>query len=351
MIKPIWIENDSVKIIAQTLLPNEYQVREIGTIEEMWQAIKTLDVRGAPALGVASALGTYLGVRNAEFSDRDGFIAAVENSASYICTSRPTAYNLFWAADQIREMARKTKFENADLAIRSVLDKANAIIQDDLARCRSIGLYGAGLLGSGKRFLTHCNAGALATAGGYGTALAPIYIMHEQGREVSVIADETRPLLQGARLTAWELSQTGIPVTVICDNMAGMILKKGGVDAIIVGADRITANGDAANKIGTYALSVLARHHNVPFYVAAPFSTIDFSLNSGDQIPIEQRDSAEVSCFGGVTTTPAAADIYNPAFDVTGHDLIDAIITELGVARAPYTESLPRLLRQGQLRF
>lgn len=349
MIRPIWIEGDKVKIIAQTLLPEEYQVKEIQSIEEMFDAIKILEVRGAPAIGVASALGIYLGVKEESFDDKQGFLNAVEKSATYICESRPTAYNLFWAADRVRKMAAEYTFVDADAAKNAVLEEANRILEEDLACCHSIGLYGAELLGNASCFLTHCNAGALATSGGYGTALAPIYVLHEQGKAVSVYSDETRPLLQGSRLTVWELMQSGITVTAICDNMAGVVLKSGKIDAVIVGADRIAANGDSANKIGTYSLSILAKAHGVPFYIAAPFSTVDFSLSTGDEIPIEQRNADEVRRFGDRLTAPRDANVFNPAFDVAPHENITAIITEKGIAYAPFTENLPKLEKEGHL--
>lgn len=350
MISPIWVDGNRIKIIAQTLLPEEYQVKELHSVKEMFDAIRILEVRGAPALGVASALGIYLGVKEEKFQDRQGFIDAVEKSADYICGARPTAYNLFWAADRVRKMATEYVFVDAEAARDAVLDEAKRILEEDLACCHSIGLYGAELLKDADCFLTHCNAGALATSGGYGTALAPIYVLHEQGKQISVYSDETRPLLQGSRLTVWELMQSGIPVTAICDNMAGLVLKSGKIDAVIVGADRIAANGDSANKIGTYSLSILAKAHGVPFYIAAPFSTVDFSISKGDEIPIEQRSADEVRHFGDRLTAPQDAKVFNPAFDVAPHENITAIITEKGIAYAPFAESLRKLEKEGSLR-
>jgi methylthioribose-1-phosphate isomerase len=349
-IKPIWIEDGIVKIIAQTLLPGEYKVLEVGTIEEMWQAIKVLEVRGAPAIGIASAFGIYLDVKESPFKDRQGFIEAVDRAAKYICTSRPTAYNLFWAADRMRRVARSIDFVSKSLAIEALREEALRILEEDATTCRSIGLYGADLIRGCTGVLTHCNAGALATAE-YGTALAPIYILHEQGHSLRVYADETRPLLQGSRLTAWELDRAGIDVTVICDSMAGVVMQSGKVDAVIVGADRIAANGDSANKIGTYSLSVLAKHHGIPFYIAAPYSTVDFSLKSGDEIPIEERGDDEVRHFGHRLTAPENVKVFNPAFDVAPHENITAIITEKGIIRPPFRENLVKMESQGKIRY
>lgn len=347
--KPIWVEDGVVKIIAQTLLPEEYKVLDIHTIEEMWDAIKRLEVRGAPAIGIASGFGIYLGIKNASFNSREGFIEAVDRAAEYICTSRPTAYNLFWAADRMKKRAREIEFTNENEANDIILQEAKKILAEDIASCKSIGLYGAELLASCEGLLTHCNAGALATSE-YGTALAPMYILHEQGHKFKVFADETRPLLQGSRLTAWELKQAGIDVTVICDNMAGLVMKTGQIDAVIVGADRIAANGDSANKIGTYSLSILAKAHNIPFYIAAPFSTVDFSIKSGDDIPIEERDGDEIRHFGERLTAPKDIKVFNPAFDVAPADNITAIITEKGIVEAPFNENLQKVFNEGKLK-
>ncbi len=347
--KPIWTENGEVKLIAQTQLPEHYHVLTIDTIEAMWDAIKILEVRGAPALGIASAFGIYLGVKPRTLDTQAAFIKAVDEAADYICTSRPTAYNLFWAADRLKALARAHEFTDEAAAKDLLFREAETILAEDIAGCRSIGLYGADLLRDAGTVLTHCNAGALATSE-YGTALAPIYVLQEQGHSLNVYADETRPLLQGSRLTAWELAQAGIDVTVICDNMAATVLKSGKVDAVIVGADRIAANGDAANKIGTYGLSVLAKAHGVPFYIAAPFSTVDFSLANGDLIPIEERDPEEVRHFGERLTAPRDVKIFNPAFDVAPAENISAIITERGVVEAPFSENLRRIQAEGSLR-
>ncbi len=339
--KPIWEADGKVLIIDQTLLPSEYMVTEITSIAQMWTAIKTLAVRGAPAIGIASAFGIYLGVKGENLSDKVSFIAAVDCSADYICTSRPTAVNLFWAADRMRAFARACEFSTASTVLAALLGEANAILSEDIESCKAIGRYGAELLKSCKGILTHCNAGALATSE-YGTALSPIYTLQQQGVHLKVYSDETRPLLQGSRLTSWELSQAGIDVTVICDNMAGVVMKNGWVDAVIVGADRIAANGDSANKIGTYSLSVLAKYHGIPFYIAAPYSTIDLSLSSGDLIPIEERSPDEVLGFGSVRTAPENVKAYNPAFDVAPWENITAIITEKGVISPPFDVNLKR---------
>lgn len=347
--KPIWIEDGVVKIVAQTLLPVEYKELDISTIEEMWDAIKILEVRGAPAIGIASGFGIYLGVKASGFQDGKGFVEAVDKAAEYICTSRPTAFNLFWAANRMKAKAREIEFVSEEAAKKAIHDEAVKILEEDIACCKSIGLYGAELLKDCEGVLTHCNAGALATSE-YGTALAPIYILQEQGHNLKVFADETRPLLQGSRLTAWELDHAGVDVTVICDNMAGVVMKSGKVDAIIVGADRIAANGDSANKIGTYSLSILAKAHNIPFYIAAPFSTIDFSIKTGAEIPIEERDPEEVRNFGARMTAPKNVKVFNPAFDVAPNENITAIITEKGIVTAPFAENLLKIESQGELR-
>ncbi len=347
--KPIWLEDGVVKIIAQTLLPEEYKVLDINNIEEMWDAIKRLEVRGAPAIGIASGFAIYLGIKNVSFNNKEEFVEAVDKAAEYICTSRPTAYNLFWAAERMKNKAREIEFTSEKEAKYIILEEAEKILTEDIASCRSIGLYGVDLLVNCKGFITHCNAGALATSE-YGTALAPIYILHEQGHDIRVFADETRPLLQGSRLTAWELQQAGIDVTVICDNMAGLVMKSGQIDAIIVGADRIAANGDSANKIGTYSLSILAKEHNIPFYIAAPFSTVDFSIKKGDDIPIEERDGDEIRHFGERLTAPKVIKVFNPAFDVAPAENITAIITEKGIVEAPFEEKLLKVYSEGKLK-
>jgi len=325
-----------VELIDQTRLPTAMVCRNCCTAEEMWDAIKVLRVRGAPAIGIAAAMGLVLGVRDSAAEDSAAFLADVRRVSAYLATSRPTAVNLFWALERMeRLVVAHPEAAPGDLKAL-LLTEAQRIAEEDRAMCQAIGRHGAALLSDGDGVLTHCNAGGLATGGG-GTALAVMFAAHEQGKAIHVFADETRPLLQGARLTTWELQHAGIPVTLICDNMAAQVMREGRVQSVVVGADRIAANGDAANKIGTYGVSVLAGAHGIPFYVAAPSSTFDMSLVSGDGIPIEQRDASEVTQWGGHTIAPQGVDVYNPAFDVTPAENITAIITELGVIKEPTT--------------
>ncbi|KPK62315.1 MAG: methylthioribose-1-phosphate isomerase [Planctomycetes bacterium SM23_32] len=336
-----------VELVDQTLLPGEFTYVTCETPEQVWEAIRALRVRGAPAIGIAAAMGLVLGVRDSEARDFDAFMADLIQVRDCLATSRPTAVNLFWALQRMERTAR----DNADLPIpelkQRLLDEALRILEEDKDTCRRIGRRGAELLRDGDTVLTHCNAGGLATAD-YGTAVAVLFAAKEQGKHVRAFADETRPLLQGARLTTWELRQAGIPVTLICDSTAAQVMKEGRVSAVVVGADRIAANGDTANKIGTYGLSVLAREHGIPFYVAAPASTFDLSLRHGSEIPIEQRDAEEVTRWGGRATAPDGIEVYNPAFDVTPAKNITAIITERGVIREPNAEKIARLLGGGQ---
>jgi methylthioribose-1-phosphate isomerase len=340
-----WLpDKPALRIIDQTRLPAELVVVELGTVAEVAEAIRTLRVRGAPALGCAAAAGLALAALTSPAAELAALKADLRAAHETLAATRPTAANLFWALEALRAIWEPWAGDPAALRER-LSAQAHALIADDLERCRAIGRHGAELIPNPAQVLTHCNAGALATAG-YGTALGVIRAAVEQGKRVHVWVDETRPLLQGARLTAFELSADGIPCTVICDNMAGALMAAGRVDCVIVGADRIAANGDTANKIGTYALAVLARHHHLPFYVAAPFSTVDFSLPSGDQIAIEERGREEVAWlagFGRQAVVPAAAEVYNPAFDVTPAGLISAIITERGIARPPLAVSLRAL--------
>jgi methylthioribose-1-phosphate isomerase len=310
--------DNTLWLIDQTQLPSELVMLPCTTVMQTHDAISRLVVRGAPAIGIAAAYGVCL----AEGGTRESYLDAIE----VLSTSRPTAVNLFWALDRMRGVIARTPDDQLHQAL---LSEARAIHEEDRKMCRDIGRHGAELLRGCHRVLTHCNAGGLATSM-LGTALAPIYHLHQEGHSIEVYADETRPLLQGARLTAWELSRAGIPVTVLTDSMAGSLMRKGLVDAVIVGADRIAANGDVANKIGTYPLAVLARYHEIPFYVAAPSSTFDPSLPNGDEIPIEQRAREEVALAGQRTVVPAAAAVINPAFDVTPAELVDAIIFERG---------------------
>jgi methylthioribose-1-phosphate isomerase len=331
-----WSEDGAaVRIIDQRLLPTEYVERDLRTLDEVCDAIRTLAVRGAPAIGVAGAMGivAILAPHAAGGEPRDAFVARAREAAAAVRATRPTAVNLPWAVDRMLRVLDQPGDANALLA--ALRDEATAILDEDRAMCRRIGEHGLALIPERASVLTHCNAGALAT-GGMGTALAPVYLAAEAGRAVQVFADETRPLLQGSRLTAWELARAGIPVTVLADNMAASLMREGRVDLVIVGADRIAANGDVANKIGTYPLAIAARHHGIPFYVAAPWSTFDPATATGADIPIEQRDAREVRAGFGVATAPGEAAIYNPAFDVTPAALVTAIVSDRGVHRPPY---------------
>jgi methylthioribose-1-phosphate isomerase len=334
-----------VRMIDQTRLPTEFVTLDCRDVPTVWEAIKSLRVRGAPAIGVAAAYGAVLGGQKALASEanaddvRRGVLAATES----LRTSRPTAVNLFWALDRIDAALADTMDLGPSAVLSRVLSEADSIAAEDRAVCREIGKNGADLLKSGQGVLTHCNAGGLATAD-YGTALAVVFSAHGQGKAVHVYADETRPLLQGARLTAWELQRRGVPVTLICDNMAAQVMKEGRVQAVVVGADRIAANGDSANKIGTYGVAILAKHHAIPFYVAAPSSTFDLSLPDGSSIPIEQRDPREVTHGFGRQTAPDGIDVYNPAFDVTPAELIAGIVTERGVIRPVNAETIRKML-------
>ena len=331
-----------MEIIDQTFLPVEFKVIPCPTIESVWEAIKTLRVRGAPAIGVAAAMGVVVGIQNAGDDEADVFEAA-NRTAEYLATSRPTAVNLFWALDRMKRAALAYRGRGGLAMKEALLAEAQAVRDEDAAMCRRIGDHGASLITEGCGVLTHCNAGGLATAE-YGTALAPLYRAHEAGRHFRVYADETRPLLQGSRLTMWELKQAGIDCTLICDNMAALIMRQGKVNLIIVGADRIAANGDTANKIGTYGVAVLAKYHGVPFYVAAPSSTFDLSIAGGDAIPIEERGSDEVTHGFGRQTAPTGSQVYCPAFDVTPAALIAGIITERGLIRPPFQANIASLL-------
>jgi methylthioribose-1-phosphate isomerase len=314
------------------------------------KAIKTMVIRGAPAIGVAASMGIALGMKRSRATGTKQLVTEFQKTCDLMAATRPTAVNLFWAIDRM-----KRAFADAAQAGASVTEikdrleaEARRIHDDDVEGCRALGTYGAGLVPDSAKILTHCNAGALATAG-YGTALGVIRAASEQGKKIAVMADETRPFLQGARLTAWELVKDGIETTVITDNMAGMMMRKGEVDLVVVGADRIAANGDTANKIGTYMLAVLAKEHGLPFYVAAPISTVDPSTPTGDSIPIEERNDREVTHVGGARLTPEGARVRNPAFDVTPAQYITAIITERGIARPPFGESLGQLVDGRQL--
>ena len=344
-VRTVWWEPDVVCLIDQTRLPHTRAVVRCETVEAVAAAIRGMVVRGAPAIGVTAAYGMALAALRSTAKDASGLIDELARAKKMLDAARPTAVNLSWATDRMLRVAHRAGPEPAQIAERS-LAEAHAIRDEDERMCRSIGEHGVALLQSGARVLTHCNAGGLATTG-YGTALAPIRTAHEGGKELHVLVDETRPFLQGSRLTAWELREAGIPLTLITDSMAAHFMGRGEVDCVIVGADRIVANGDVANKIGTYGLAVLAHAHDIPFYVAAPTSTIDMSLESGEQIPIEQRDPREVTYLGDQPLAPEGVHAAHPAFDVTPHDLVTAIITEHGIVEPPFAEGLRSLVRTG----
>ena len=344
MIKTLEWTDAGVVMIDQRRLPTEELYPVFRTYEEVAWAIKEMVVRGAPAIGVAAAMGIALGARDTKADDGHAFDQAFNQICEVLGATRPTAVNLFWAIERMRSVYAGLKNAGASLAdVRArLIEEAQRMHDEDIAANQAMGRHGAELIPDGATVLTHCNAGALATAG-YGTALGVIRAAIEAGKRVAVFADETRPFLQGARLTAWELHKDQIPVTLITDNMAGHFMKAGRIDCIVVGADRIAANGDVANKIGTYSVAVLAKENNIPFYVAAPLSTIDLNTPDGGHIPIEERTPLEVTHVKDVQLAPEGVQIANPAFDVTPNRYVAAIITERGVARAPYTESLQRL--------
>jgi len=329
-----WTRSGAVRIVDQRALPEAHIERDLESAAAMAEAIRTLQVRGAPLIGIAAAMGLVAGLRDERGAPRERFLARVEQLAAPLAAARPTAVNLRWALDRMRRVAAQAPGEGAALWDR-LKSEATAIWEEDRAMCRSIGEAGLPLVPDGAAVLTHCNAGALAT-GGIGTALAPVYLAHEAGRRVHVYVDETRPVLQGARLTAWELAHAGIRCTVIADAAAGALMRQAEVDLTLVGADRIAANGDFANKIGTYALAVLALHHGVPFYCAAPSTTIDATLADGDGIPIEQRPVEEVKTLAGRPIAPAAADALNPAFDVTPARYVTGYLMERGLVKPPF---------------
>jgi methylthioribose-1-phosphate isomerase len=332
-----------LRLIDQTRLPTEFVEIDCGDVETAWEAIKTLRVRGAPAIGVAAAYGVCLGMQKAIGSDEAAFFARLQQTADYLATSRPTAVNLFWAIERMKSAAERLRGRSSRAIAAALLAEAQAIHEEDRQMCRAIGRHGAALLRDGQGVLTHCNAGGLATSD-YGTALALFFAAAEAGKKLHVYADETRPLLQGARLTAWELHERGIDVTLICDSMAAQVMREGRVQAVVVGADRIAANGDTANKIGTYGVALLAAAHEIPFYVAAPSSTFDLSIASGAEIPIEQRDPREVTHGFGRQTAPDGVAVYNPAFDVTPAERIAAIICERGVIRPVNRQTIAAML-------
>jgi methylthioribose-1-phosphate isomerase len=330
-----------VVMIDQRLLPNREVYRLYRDASEVIRAIREMVVRGAPAIGVAAAMGLALGARSIS---GDRFSRDFEKLCRAFASARPTAVNLFWAIERMRRVVRENAHRPVDTVVNLLEREALAVYQEDREANRRLGEFGATLLPKRCNVLTHCNAGGLATAG-IGTALGVIVAARDAGKRIAVYADETRPVLQGARLTAWELKRERIPVTVITDGMSGALMRQGKIDAVIVGTDRTAANGDVANKIGTYNVAVLAAHHKIPFYVAAPVSSIDLACPNGDRIPIEERPASEITHIHGKPIVPSGTKVWNPAFDVTPHKLVDAIITENGIARPPYSRSLPRLLR------
>jgi methylthioribose-1-phosphate isomerase len=337
-----------LELVDQRRLPAQFVTLQCRDVEQLYEAIKTLAVRGAPAIGVSAGYGPLLAMQSLAPSEGlEAALASVAETCDYLVSSRPTAVNLFWALQRVRQCADEFVGDEPKATLQAfqevVLAEANAIYQEDVDMCRRIGENGERFIEDDAGILTHCNAGALATAG-QGTALSLMFEAHKKGRKFKVYADETRPLLQGARLTAWELQQAGIDVAVICDNMAGWLMKQGRIDAVVTGADRIAANGDTANKIGTYSLSILAKEHRIPFYIAAPSSTFDLSIGSGAEIPIEQRAAEEVTKFAETRVTPEGVNVYNPAFDVTNAGDIAAIITERGVIENPNTDSIGECL-------
>ncbi len=334
-------EKKALVILDQTALPNEVRVLHLSSAEEIWEAIHSLRVRGAPAIGVAAAIGLAVLSKNIEADDIESFQCEWKKLADYLATSRPTAVNLFWAIERMEKAMNAAK--TVPEAREHLVAEAEAILEEDARVCKAIGENGLPLLKDGDGVLTHCNAGALATVA-YGTALAPIYLAREAGLELRVYADETRPLLQGARLTTFELHSAGVDVTLICDNMAQSVMRKGWVDIVFVGCDRVAANGDVANKIGTSMVALSAARHGIPFYVCCPSSTIDFETRTGEDILIEERKPSEITdLWYAKPMAPKGVSVYNPAFDVTDHDLITGIITERGIAYPPYDESLRAL--------
>ena len=344
-IRTIDWKNDMVKLIDQTKLPQKLVYLNIDKLNDLWRAIKILQVRGAPALGTASALGVYLGVRDYKGNDWPGFKCRLEKVAEYIASARPTARNLSWGIERVIAVALENKTRPIFKIKKMILEEAKVIMQEDMLSCRKIGFYGAKLLQNNSTVLTICNAGILATID-YGTALGVIYWAVSKGKRIKVYSSETRPLLQGARLSAWELNKQGVDVTMIADNTAAKLMQEKKIEAVIVGADRIASNGDFANKIGTFNLAVLCKFHRIPFYVAAPLSTFDLKISSGKDIEIEMRDPNEVTkIMFKRLVAPRGAKVLNPAFDVTTHGLISAIITEKGIIREPYKKNIMNILK------
>ncbi|MBI4387820.1 MAG: S-methyl-5-thioribose-1-phosphate isomerase [Candidatus Omnitrophica bacterium] len=340
--EPVRFDSKSLVLIDQRKLPGKFVSIRLRNVKQVWHAIRDMVVRGAPAIGVTAAYGAYLGVMRENFKTQEEFFDQLKSTCQYLKTARPTAVNLAWALDRILTVASNSREKSTHALKALVLREAISIHKEDIATCFSIGRYGAPLIREGDSVLTHCNAGGLATTG-YGTALSPLFEAKRSGKRFHVFADETRPLLQGARLTMWELKQYDIPATLICDNMAGSLMRKGLISKVITGADRIVRNGDTANKIGTYSVACLANAHGIPFYVAAPISTFDFSKNQGVEIPIEERSSHEVTHVHRHRTAPENVHVYNPAFDVTPHQLITAFITEKGIIKPPFSKNFQKL--------
>ncbi len=334
-----------VRMIDQTLLPAELKFLECHDSGSVWEAIKVLRVRGAPAIGIAGAMGLVLGVREAADDDREALFQKLREQREYLADARPTAVNLTWALDRMVAVAVDCSGKGVAEIKAALLNEAKQIRDEDAASCRAIGRLGADLIQDGGTVLTHCNAGSLATAE-YGTALAGMYVAHEQGRRFKVYSCETRPLLQGSRLTAWELARAGIEVITTCDNMVGALMSEGRIDCVITGADRIAANGDTANKIGTYGIAVLADVHGIPFHIAAPASTFDLTCSSGSEIPLEQRSADEVRFLQGLPTAPSDVPVHNPAFDVTPARLIRSFVTDRGIIEPVSSEAIARILHR-----
>lgn len=341
-VKSVEYRDGKFLVLDQTKLPVEVEVEEQESVEQVWDSIKKLKVRGAPAIGVAGAYGLVVAMRDKANLDGPAFLSELKKQADYLDGSRPTAVNLHWALSRVVDAANSSGITNGADLLEVVTAEAIAIHQEDIQLCKQIGEYGVDLIKDGMGVLTHCNAGRLATSE-YGTATAPMYLAHEKGVKFSVYSDESRPLLQGSRLTAWELQQAGIDVYTITDNMAAFVMQQGLIDLIIVGTDRVAANGDMANKIGTMGVAILARHFGIPFYVASPFSTIDLTTPTGADIVIEEREDDEVTHFGLRRTAPEGIKVRNPAFDVTPNELVTGIITDRGIVRAPYDKNLKEL--------
>ena len=340
--EPVRFDRDALVLIDQRELPGHFVTVRLKTIERIWQSIREMVVRGAPAIGIAAGYGLYLGIAGSRQKSRDQFLKELERASDFLKTARPTAVNLSWAVERICDRVNHSRLGKVPQLKALVLEEAKRIHEEDIKLCFAIGKHGVNLIRSGDSILTHCNAGGLATSG-YGTALSPLFEAKRKGIKFSVFVDETRPLLQGARLTMWELRQYGIQATLICDNVAGSLMQQGKISKVVTGADRIVRNGDTANKIGTYSVACLAKMHGIPFYVAAPNSTFDFSRRKGSEIPIEERDPKEITGVFKREIAPKKSKTYNPAFDVTPHELITAFITEKGILKPPFEKSFSKL--------